>query len=285
MHSIIESRPTLEVCRYLHFKECLFKFSRLCKDNREFLQSKLDQVQPQRLFTYSVDGINRPERQVPKRRMWIPRCFNSMQLEINGKVHLMEFMVTMKHFRKDLTLFVNLHNFTDENPGNDKLVELLGYYQIEELRLNGCSLNLRASTMFLLQPPKVLHCLNGFINFQKAQQVINAVDLKIINSRVYCMHSNDRLFSHVKRAVLQNCLIKDSVFKMFSSKLTELILCKKVYDGQSAHTDMLHKLIQDGYQLSKLKLLSVTCMVAEESLLVLLRKMPFPELEVLKIDN
>ena len=115
--------------------------------------------------------------------------------------------------------------------------------------------------------------------------MINAVDLKIINSRVYCMHSNDRLFSHVKRAVLQNCLIKDSVFKMFSSKLTELILCKKVYDGQSAHTDMLHKLIQDGYQLSKLKLLSVTCMVAEESLLVLLRKMPFPELEVLKIDN
>ena len=37
--------------------------------------------------------------------------------------------------------------------------------------------------------------------------------------------------------------------------------------------------------MTKLKLLSISCMVAEESLLVLINKMPFPELEVIKIDN
>ena len=79
----------------------------------------------------------------------------------------MEFIMSMRHFRKDLKLIVKLFNFCDEDPGNDKFVELLGYYPIEEVRLNGCSLNLRASCMYLMQPPKVLHCLNGFMNFQK----------------------------------------------------------------------------------------------------------------------
>ena len=197
----------------------------------------------------------------------------------------MEFMVTMRHFRKDITISVNLTNFIDETPGNDKLVELLGYYKIDAVRLNGSSLNLRASCMFLLQPPKVLHCLNGFINFQKADQIIAAEDLKICNSRVYCAFSNDRLFTNVKRAVLQNCLFKESLFKHFSHNLKELVISKRILDGQSLHTDILNKLITDGFYLTKLRLLSISCMVAEESLLVLLNKMPFPELEVLKIDN
>ena len=49
--------------------------------------------------------------------------------------------------------------------------------------------------------------------------------------------------------------------------------------------DILSKLIQDGFQLTKLKLLSISCMVSEEALLVLIGKTPFPELEVIKIDN
>lgn len=80
----------------------------------------------------------------------------------------MEFMVTMRHFRKDISLIVKLFNFNDELAGNDKLVELLGYYKVDELRLNGSSLNLRASCMFLMQTPRVLHCLNGFMNFSKS---------------------------------------------------------------------------------------------------------------------
>ena len=106
-----------------------------------------------------------------------------------------------------------------------------------------------------------------------------------MNSRIYCAVSNERLFINVKRAFLSNCLFKESLFKHFSHNLTELVLNRRVIDTQSTHMDMLNKLIQDGYRLTKLKLLSISCMVAEESLLVLLRKMPFPDLEVIKIDN
>ena len=74
----------------------------------------------------------------------------------------------MRHFRKDIRIAVKLFNFSDEHTGNDKLVELLGHYKVESLILNSCSLNLRASCLFLLQPPRVLHCLNGFINFQRS---------------------------------------------------------------------------------------------------------------------
>ena len=89
----------------------------------------------------------------------------------------------------------------------------------------------------------------------------------------------------MKRARLSNCMFKDSLFKHFSRNLTELVIAKKVIDVQSHHMDILSKLIQDGFQLTKLKLLSISCMVSEEALLVLIGKTPFPELEVIKIDN
>ena len=72
------------MCRYLHFKECIYKFSRLCKANREFLQDKLDQIKEERLFTFSMDARLRLERRVPRRRMWLTRCFNWMQVEISN---------------------------------------------------------------------------------------------------------------------------------------------------------------------------------------------------------
>ena len=107
-------------------------------------------IRPDRQYTFTMDGLSMPEKRVPKRKMWISRCFNRIQLEIYNRVHLMEFMVTMRHFRKDIRFIVKLFNFNDEHTGNDKLVELLGYYRIDEVRLNGCSLNLRASCMFLM---------------------------------------------------------------------------------------------------------------------------------------
>lgn len=42
----------------------------------------------------------------------------------------MEFITTIRHFRKDIKMRVTLFNFVDEHPGNDKVVELLGYYEI-----------------------------------------------------------------------------------------------------------------------------------------------------------
>ena len=70
--------------------------------------------------------------------------------------------------------------------------------------------------MFIMQPPKTLICFNGFMNFQRSNQIIEAEKLKIVNSRIYISVNNDRLFSNVKRAYLSNSLLKDSVFKLFS---------------------------------------------------------------------
>ena len=108
----------------------------------------------------------------------------------------MQFICTMRHFRKDIRISLKLIDFSDEKPGNEKLIELLGHYRLDSLVMRGCFLNLRASCMFLLQPPKTLHCHSGFINFQKVNQVIAAEDLRITNTRVYCNYSNDRLFQN-----------------------------------------------------------------------------------------
>ena len=48
---------------------------------------------------------------------------------------------------------------------------------------------------------------------------------------------------------------------------------------------MLAKLIMDGKNLKHLRLLSLSTHVSEEALLVMLKKMPFPNLEVVKIQS
>ena len=63
------------------------------------------------------------------------------------------------------------------------------------------------------------------------------------------------------------------------------MISKKILDGQAKHADMLAKLIMDGKNLKNLRLLSLSTHVSEEALLVMLKKMPFPNLEVVKIQS
>ena len=72
---------------------------------------------------------------------------------------------------------------------------------------------------------------------------------------------------------------------MFSTNLRELIIKKNVLYTQCNRTDILEKIIKDGYHLRKLKLLSIEGIVPEETLMILLHHCPFPELEVISIRN
>ena len=67
--------------------------------------------------------------------------------------------------------------------------------------------------------------------FSKAHQAINAQEIKIVNSRVYCSISNERLIVNFRRATFSNSLFKNTLFKHFSHNLTELVLAKRVMDG------------------------------------------------------
>lgn len=65
--------------------------------------------------------------------MWITRCFNNLRLEVSHSINLPEVLTTMKHFRKDVTISLRLYNFNDEQAMNEKFVELMGYYKLDEV--------------------------------------------------------------------------------------------------------------------------------------------------------
>jgi len=196
---------------------------------------------------------------------------------------LTSFVPIMKHFRSDVMLFVHLYNLKDENPMAEKFINVLGYYKIDTVKLDSCYISLRASCMFLLQPPRVLHAMNSYINFCRTDQIINCENLKLVNTRVHCKVNNHEIFKNVRRAFLNNILIKDIAFTLFSHKLEELILHNRVIARQTQRIDILRKLIAEGYQLQRLKLLSINGCVSEESLMILINARPFPDLEVLRI--
>jgi hypothetical protein len=196
---------------------------------------------------------------------------------------LLPFAATMKHFRSDITLHIHLINLKDEHPLAEKMINLLGYYKIESVKLDTCYISLCASCMFLLQPPSILVANNSYINFCKTDQVINARKLKLVNTRVHCKVNNPELFRNVKRAVLNNILIKEMVFTMFSHNLEELVIQNRILESQTNRLDILRKIIKEGYQLQQLRLLSVSSVCSEESLLILIAACPFPKLEVLKV--
>jgi len=82
---------------------------------------------------------------VPRHRMWLTKCFNSVLLKIDKSIDLAQFVKIIKQFRSDVKLTLHFFNFTDEQAQADKFVELLSYYKIEELFMDQCELKLRAS--------------------------------------------------------------------------------------------------------------------------------------------
>ncbi len=82
--------------------------------------------------------------------------------------------------------------------------------------------------MFLVGSCKVLNISNSFINFPKDDEVIKCEKITLINTKVYIRVFNGELFGNVRRAKLINTQIKESLFTMFSNKLTELICAKNL---------------------------------------------------------
>ena len=58
---------------------------------------------------------------------------DNLRLEVSHSINLPEVLTTMKHFRKDVTISLRLYNFNDEQAMNEKFVELMGYYKLDEV--------------------------------------------------------------------------------------------------------------------------------------------------------
>jgi len=72
---------------------------------------------------------------------------------------------------------------------------------------------------------------------------------------------------------------------MFSPKIEQLVISRNILQGQSQRVDILKRLIVDGFNFKNLKLLSLSTVVSEQSMFILLDKCPFPALEVVKLNN
>ena len=198
--------------------------ARLSRQFKEFIQERLDLICPMRTFNLHLPRMSSNKRPLPRRRMWLTRCFNIIRLEMKREWDLLSFVAIMKHFRTDITLNLHFYSLKDEDQLAEKFVNVLGYFKLDTVKLDTCFISLRASCMFLLQPPRVLHAINSYINFCKTDQIINAERLKLVNTRVHCKVNNPEIFKNVKRAYLSNILIKDIAFTLFSHRLEELVL-------------------------------------------------------------
>jgi hypothetical protein len=85
--------------------------------------------------------------------MWITSLFNKLSLELNTTVKLTLFAKFMHHFSPNVTLHLHFVKFHDENKEAEKIIEMLGYYKIEKVVLDQSQFKLRASAMYVLQPP------------------------------------------------------------------------------------------------------------------------------------
>lgn len=107
---------------------------------------------------------------------------------------------------------MELTNFNDEDVNAEKFMELIGFYHIREVMLSKCYFNLKATSLYLLGPPKILRASNTFMKFVRHDQVLNAEVLRIENCRLNIKLNSDRLFANVRRAYINNCYVKDCLF-------------------------------------------------------------------------
>jgi hypothetical protein len=85
---------------------------------------------------------------------------------VNG-VDFNYLLSILKMFRPNIVLNLELENFTDEDLGSEKFMDLLGYYQINEVSLSKSSLNNKSTANFLLGPAKILRAQNATMRFNR----------------------------------------------------------------------------------------------------------------------
>lgn len=70
-----------------------------------------------------------------------------------------------KLFKPNILLNLELENFTDEDVGSEKFMELLGYYSINSVILSKCDLKLKSTSNYLLGPAKSIRAQNVIMRF------------------------------------------------------------------------------------------------------------------------
>jgi len=130
----------------------------------------------------------------------------------------------------------------------------------------------------------VLRVVNSMVKDISMQVRFDCWYLKIENSKFCLRYHCQDLMPNVRRAVIVNSNVKNTVLSLFTKKLEELVL-KKNLIGSSVKSDMLLRLIQEGQRFRNLRLLSISGNVGVESLITVLSNNVFPRLEVIKIRN
>ena len=109
----------------------------LDKSTREFVAERLPMLKKDRLMTIRMDIQNK--KTLPKlRRFWIPYNMNQLTLIISNGVDLSYLLSLIKLFKPSIVLNLEMDNFTDEDINAEQFMELLGYYQLNELSLAKC---------------------------------------------------------------------------------------------------------------------------------------------------
>jgi len=136
MQHVIESQPAVAVLRYLIMKEIMFKVAMLCKESREFVAERLHLVKKDRIMTVRMDIFNLKPRPKHLKSTWIPMCMTQLTLIVANGLDFNYILSVLKLFRPNILLNLEFENFTDEDMGSEKFMELLGYYQINEVSLS-----------------------------------------------------------------------------------------------------------------------------------------------------
>jgi hypothetical protein len=106
----------------------MFKMSGLSKEDREIISERMEFIKKDRLMTIRMDVNNLKPK--PRREYWLPLCANYVTLVITNGVNYDYALSIMKQFRPNVTLNIELENFTDEDIHAEKFIEFIGYYNI-----------------------------------------------------------------------------------------------------------------------------------------------------------
>ena len=104
---LAEQQVVVHICRCMLLKEVLMKMSRISHQVRSFIQTRINLIREERHFTVNMT-LPKP---LPRRKMWIPTCFNSITIEIFEKVNLSYFVKVMKNFSPKVSLDLKLQKF------------------------------------------------------------------------------------------------------------------------------------------------------------------------------
>jgi hypothetical protein len=231
MQHVIDSTPAIFTMRFLIMKELIFKIATLSTHSREFVRDRLNYIKKERIMTFRIDSHHIPV--IPRHfrkatNLWIPTLITQVTLILQNGVEFNYLVWILNKFKPNIVLNLEFENFTDEEVGSEKFMELLGYYTINEVTMAKSSFVLKSSASYLIGPAKKIRAQNSVMKFQRIDQVLSCELFKVENCKIYIAHQVDCLFANVKRCHMNNTFIKENWPVLFSSNLKELVVKRTV---------------------------------------------------------